>query len=112
MLTSLYVVPEAEPHGTEEPYPGDDLYYDEDADAEWDGTEYDEIAVGEEGANTTFNAEAEPELDTTSVESSVTLSSRNSKRSIDDVDEDESIPVVASVQSSPGKPLCPCLILT
>lgn len=107
-LTWLYVVPEAEPQVTEGPYQGDDLYYDEDADAEWDGTEYDDAIAGEEGADTTFDAEAELELDAASIESSVTLSSRNSKRSIHDVDEDGNgnAQDVTSVQSSPGKQFC------
>lgn len=100
---------EAEPDRAEEAYQGEDLYYDDTADAEWDGSEYDDLVTGEEGADTTFDASAEPEHDTASVESSITLSSRNSKRSIHDVDgedEDQNTEGLTSVHSSPGKPHC------
>ncbi|KAF9070377.1 hypothetical protein BDP27DRAFT_1323944 [Rhodocollybia butyracea] len=91
---------ETESHTTEEPYQGEDLYYDEnaDVDAEWDGTEYDEVA------DATFDTEGDAEHESESVQSSVTLSSRNSKRSIQEVDEDDEDrnDGSPSVQSSPG----------
>ncbi|KAJ3780060.1 hypothetical protein GGU11DRAFT_803284 [Lentinula aff. detonsa] len=81
----------SEPYLSETPkdtefYEGDDLYYDDTADAEWDGSEY-EDAIDEDNVIDGDN-----------------LSSRHSKRSIHDVDDDEddNIEGLALVQSPPG----------
>ncbi|KAJ3993852.1 hypothetical protein F5050DRAFT_1896984 [Lentinula boryana] len=105
----------SEPHLSETPkdtefYQGDDLYYDDTADAEWDGSEYedaideDNAIDGDNVADTTLDTEADGEHDSVSAHSSITLSSRHSKRSIHDVDDDEddNTEGLASVQSSPG----------
>ncbi|KAH7877853.1 uncharacterized protein C8R40DRAFT_1092734 [Lentinula edodes] len=83
-----------------------DLYYDDTADAEWDGSEYEEVIDGDQGADTTIDTEADGEYEYASAQSSITLWSRHSKRSIHDLDEDE-IEIdkskgLVSVQSSPG----------
>ncbi|GAW00035.1 kinase-like protein [Lentinula edodes] len=85
---------------------GNDLYYDDTADAEWDGSEYEEVIDGDQGADTTIDTEADGEYEYASAQSSITLWSRHSKRSIHDLDEDE-IEIdkskgLVSVQSSPG----------
>ncbi|KAJ3787861.1 hypothetical protein GGU10DRAFT_385465, partial [Lentinula aff. detonsa] len=105
----------SEPHLSETPkdtefYQEDDLYYDDTADAEWDGSEYedaidDDNAIdGDNVADTTIDTEADGEHDSVSAHSLITLSSRHSKRSIHDVDDDEdgNTEGLASVQSSPG----------
>ncbi|KAJ3728852.1 hypothetical protein C8R42DRAFT_655106 [Lentinula raphanica] len=92
-----------------ETYQEDDLYYDDTADAEWDGSEY-EDAVDDDNdvdkdADTTLDTEADGEHETASAQSSTTLSSRHSKRSIHDLDDDgddNNAEDLASAQSSPG----------
>ncbi|KAJ4501788.1 hypothetical protein C8R41DRAFT_805843 [Lentinula lateritia] len=83
---------------------GNDLYYDDTADAEWDGSEYEEVIDGDQGADTTIDTEADGEFEYASAQSSITLWSRHSKRSIHDLDEDEDgkSKGLVSVQSSPG----------
>lgn len=97
-----------EPHKASETDQSNDLYYDDTADAEWDGSEYEEVIDGDQGADTTIDTEADGEYEYTSAQSSITLWSRHSKRSIHDLDEDEDDKSkgLVSVQSSPGKLLC------
>ncbi|KAF5391888.1 hypothetical protein D9757_001706 [Collybiopsis confluens] len=95
------LVTESDNNVSEEVYQGEDLYYDDNVDAEWDGTEYeDEVADDVEGTVITSSADHE----SASVQSSATLSSRHSKRSIDDVEEgeEEDLNAVTSIHSSPG----------